>query len=222
MNTRAAVSLLAGGFRDNPLPTVMLGPHADRRMRRVRGCRLPYVLGHGRTKLCFVATDGSLIVGVTGIAPPGTCQPTVTQLSKMLPSLVSCGPTPLFRLGSWMRTWGSLDPSEPHTHLGPFAVDPRLRGRGIGSQILAEYFRRCLDASGLMGYLETKTEDNVRLYTRFRIHGHDSATSPRGAQLVHAARASRKPRQSQLRSKPAEDTATPRESLDLTGSRCPA
>ncbi len=160
-----AVSLLAEGFRDNPLPTVMLGPHADRRVRgleRLFGAMFRVM--DSQTPL--VATDGSSIVGVTGIAPPGTCQPTVTQLSKMLPSLVSCGPSPLLRLGSWMHTWGSLDPSEPHAHLGPFAVDSRLRGRGIGSQILAEYCRR-LDASGLMGYLETETEDNVRLYTRF-------------------------------------------------------
>ena len=63
-------------------------------------------------------------------------------------------------------TWGTLDPKEPHSHLGPLAVDAHLRGRGIGTQILHSYCRR-LDEAKLTGYLETETQDNVRLYTRF-------------------------------------------------------
>jgi len=62
--------------------------------------------------------------------------------------------------------WGKFDPIEPHSHLGPLAVDAHLKGRGIGSQILHAYCRR-LDETNLTGYLETETEDNVRLYTRF-------------------------------------------------------
>jgi hypothetical protein len=84
----------------------------------------------------------------------------------MLPSLLPAGPRSLLRVSKWTREWGALDPHEPHSHLGPLAVDTKLRGRGIGSQILDEYCRR-LDADRVAAYLETETEENVRLYMRF-------------------------------------------------------
>jgi len=80
----------------------------------------------------------------------------------MLPT----GPGSLLRLLRLSGAWGRLDPKEPHSHLGPLAVDAHLKGRGIGSQVLHAYCRR-LDEVNLTGYLETETEDNVRFYTRF-------------------------------------------------------
>jgi len=64
------------------------------------------------------------------------------------------------------RSWGQVDPKEQHSHLGPLAVDADLRGRGIGSQILSHYCRQ-LDEAKVIGYLETDSEDKVRLYRRF-------------------------------------------------------
>jgi len=161
----AAVAVLARGFRDNPLPTAIFGGDETRRVRRL-DTMFAMLFRLVRTQTPLVALDGTVIVGVAGIAPPGTCQPTVAQRLEMLPSLLSCGPGSLVRVGRWMGAWGALDPTETHSHLGPFAVDADLRGRGVGSQILQEYCRR-LDTANLMGYLETETEDNVRLYSRF-------------------------------------------------------
>lgn len=70
------------------------------------------------------------------------------------------------RLLRWTGAWGARDPDKPHLHLGPLAVEPHLRGRGIGSQILDEHCRH-LDERGLGGYLETDRRENVRLYERF-------------------------------------------------------
>ena len=113
-----------------------------------------------------MALDGGSIVGCTGVVPFGACQLTVAQRLVMFPSLVGLGHRSLSRVGRWTGEWAALDLEQPHSHLGPLAVDAHLRGRGIGSQILREYCRR-LDRDQSIGYLETETEENVRLYARF-------------------------------------------------------
>ena len=106
------------------------------------------------------------MVGVTGVAPPGTCQPSVVQLLKYVPDLFPIGLRSLVRTARLNTSWGAADPKEPHSHLGPLAVEADLRGRGIGSQILRHYCLQ-LNAAKLMGYLETDSDDKVRLYKRF-------------------------------------------------------
>jgi ribosomal protein S18 acetylase RimI-like enzyme len=161
----AAVALLARGFRDNPLPVATYGADPDRRQRA-----LSVVFGAlfriMRSQTPLVAVDGGTIVAVTGVAPPGTCQPSVGQTAMYLPRLLPIGPRSLMRLSQNVKAWARVDPEEPHSHLGPLAVDAHLRGHGIGTQILREYCRR-LDEAKMAGYLETETEDNVRLYRRF-------------------------------------------------------
>jgi ribosomal protein S18 acetylase RimI-like enzyme len=161
----AAVALLARSFRDNPLPIAWSGDDPERR-RRCLETVFGALFRVMKSQTPLVALDGGTIVGVTGIAPPGTCQPTMGQMALYLPRLLPIGPRSLLRLGTNVKAWGALDPDERHSHLGPLAVDAHLRGRGIGSQILDEYCRR-LDGAQLVGYLETETEANVRLYKRF-------------------------------------------------------
>ena len=161
----AAVELLARGFRDNPIPTAVFG-HDPERRRRCLEKTFGEMFRVMRSQTPLVATSAGTIVGVTGIAPPGSCQPTARQRLSLLPAVLSTGPGSLLRTVRWLDAWGGLDPEEPHSHLGPLAVDANLRGRGIGSQILHAYCRH-LDEANLMGYLETETQDNVRLYARF-------------------------------------------------------
>lgn len=161
----AAVALLARGFRDNPLPVATYGADPDRRQRAlftVFGAMFRVM----RSQTPLVALDGETIVGATGIAPPGTCQPSVGQTAMYLPRLLPIGPGAMRRLAQNMKSWANVDPEVPHSHLGPLGVDAQMRGHGIGSQILVEYCRR-LDEAKTVGYLETETEDNVRLYARF-------------------------------------------------------
>ena len=162
----AVVPLLARGFRDNPIPTALFGGDPERRRR----CLEMMFGGMFRVILVaqppLVALDGAIIVGVAGIAPPGTCQPTNAQRLKLVPSMLPTGPGSILRTLRLSTAWGRLDPKEPHSHLGPLAVDAHLKGRGIGTQILHAYCRH-LDEAKMASYLETETEDNVRLYTRF-------------------------------------------------------
>jgi ribosomal protein S18 acetylase RimI-like enzyme len=161
-----AVAVLARGMRDNPLHVSAFGEDPERRERLLRRtfAALFRVMGAQRP-IC--ARDGQgTIVGVTGIAPPGTCRATPLQRLRFLPAMVAGGPRVAGRVSRWLATWAERDPAEAHSHLGPLAVDVHLQGRGIGSRILEEYCRR-LDAAGELGYLETDKAENVRLYERF-------------------------------------------------------
>ncbi len=160
-----AVGLLARGFRDCPVPTVMMGPDPERRQQRLAVTFAAlFSIMEGQTPLA--AFHGDAMVGVTGVAPPGACQPSLRQLLRYVPSLLTIGPGAMTRVARQSAAWGKLDPKSPHSHLGPLAVSADLKGRGIGSQILGHYCRQ-LDDARLTGYLETDLEENVRLYQRF-------------------------------------------------------
>ena len=106
------------------------------------------------------------LVGVTGVAPPGACQPNAVQRLRMAPSILPSGLRSSARVLMWVGAWADHDPREPHVHLGPLAVEPARWGQGVGSLILTEHCRR-LDDQGAVGYLETDKPENVRLYERF-------------------------------------------------------
>ena len=69
-----AVAVLARGMRDNPLHVAAFGTNRERRRRRLEGqFAALFELMTEQTPIC--AVQNGMIVGVTGIAPPGTCRP---------------------------------------------------------------------------------------------------------------------------------------------------
>lgn len=160
-----AIEVLARGMRDNPIHVSALGADPEKRIRGLRGIFTGlFKVMKAQTPLC-ARRDGA-IVGVTGIAPPGTCRPGAGQKLRFLPHVLALGPYTAGRVLGWSGTWAGQDLDEPHSHLGPLAVDAHLQGHGIGTRILEEYRRR-LDAAGEVAYLETDKDVNVRLYQRF-------------------------------------------------------
>jgi ribosomal protein S18 acetylase RimI-like enzyme len=165
--TSEAVGVLARGMRDNPIHVAAFGPDPARRLRsleRMFGA-LFRVFG-GQRPIC--AVDGQALVAVAGVAPHGTCQPTMGQRLRFAPAMARLGPGAARRVGTWLAAWGARDPGFPHSHLGPLAVDAPLQGRGIGSEVMTAYCAG-LDAAGEVGYLETDRAGNVRFYER---HGY--------------------------------------------------
>ena len=161
----AAVGVLARGMRDNPLHVAAYGPDPERRFRcHARLLRGLFRALPAQQPIC--AIRGDTLVGVTGVAPVGTCQPTVAQRVRLLPALVGLGPWTAIQVGRWTSAWAKRDLDEPHVHLGPLAVDAHLQGQGIGSLIMREHCRR-LDDDRDVGYLETDKRSNVRFYERF-------------------------------------------------------
>jgi ribosomal protein S18 acetylase RimI-like enzyme len=160
----AAIGVLARGMRDNPLHVAAFGEDPERRERSVRRM-FSTLLGVSKTLTEFGAFDGDTLVGLIGVAPAGTCQPTTGERLRYLPGMLALGPRGAGRLAAWLKVWSAHDLDEPHSHLGPVAVDRDLQGRGVGTRMLGEYTRR-LDAAGEVGYLETDKAENVRLYER--------------------------------------------------------
>jgi ribosomal protein S18 acetylase RimI-like enzyme len=174
-----AVGVLARGMRDNPLHVAAYGDDPERRFRcHARLMRGLFRAIPAQQPIC--AVRHGRLVGVTGVAPAGTCQPTAIQRLRLLPSVVALGPRTAARVGRWISVWAKRDPDESHVHLGPLAVDAHLRGQGIGSLIMQEHCRR-LDRGREVGYLETDKPENVRFYERFgfEVIGEDSVIGVR-------------------------------------------
>jgi ribosomal protein S18 acetylase RimI-like enzyme len=115
----------------------------------------------------MVAVRGDVVVGVLGMAPPGTClQAPLGPTLRVLTSMLLRSPSTANRFRRWMVQYERHDLDEEHWHLGPVAVDPACQHAGIGSQML-ERFCALVDADRGVAYLETDAADNIRLYKRF-------------------------------------------------------
>ena len=163
-----AAHLLGRGMRDNPVNIRTFGIRdADLRCRALTRFFVPVLRGLYQRGSIFGAFRDSLLVGVCGMARPGRCQPTALEKLSVIPSVVfgNALATPM-RMLKWVREWARRDPSEPHWHLGPVAVDPCVQGQGIGRAMLAEFCAR-MDKCGSLSYLETDKSENVRFYQKF-------------------------------------------------------
>lgn len=161
---RHAIGVLSRGMRDNPGHIAAFGDDPARRQRSLERM-FAGLFSVMRTLQWLCAVDGTTIVGVTGIAPPGTCRPSAWQKARMASRIATANPGSLARVGAWQNVWRRHDPDGPHSHFGPLAVDAHVQGRGIGSALMREYTRR-LDAAGQPGYLETDKPENVTFYQR--------------------------------------------------------
>jgi GNAT superfamily N-acetyltransferase len=163
-----AAQLVGRGMRDNP-SNMRVFRIPDREQRSIAMGRffVPVLRGLHQRGLVLGATLSSRLVGVCGVARPGYCQPDTIEKTTVLPAALIGNPitTPLPIL-NWADEWARRDPSEPHWHLGPVAVDPLLQGQGIGTAML-NAFCAIVDGTNAYAYLETDKHENVCLYQRF-------------------------------------------------------
>ena len=163
-----AAQLVGRGMRDNP-SNVTVFRIPDREFRSIAVGRFfkPVLRGVYQRGFVLGAIRSNRVVGICGMARPGFCQPDVIEKIKVLPAAVIGNPvtTPV-RILNWVGEWARRDPSEPHWHLGPVAVEPFFQGQGIGTAML-NAFCMVVDGTGAHAYLETDKCENVRLYQRF-------------------------------------------------------
>jgi ribosomal protein S18 acetylase RimI-like enzyme len=168
----AAVGVIARGMRDNPVHRAAYGPDPARRLR-CHARLIRALLAASPDLHVLGATREGALLAVAAEAPAGTCRLTPWRLLRMLPHLAHLGPRTAVRVRAWTRTWAAHDPTEPHVHLGPVAVDAHLQGRGLGTILMREHCRR-LDETRQAGWLETDKPANVAFYQRFgyEVAGH--------------------------------------------------
>jgi ribosomal protein S18 acetylase RimI-like enzyme len=163
-----AARIVGCGMRDNPANVRAFGiEDAERRSRALVRFFRPVLFGLRKRGVILGAFRDGTLEGVCGMARPGVCQSKLLEKVSVVPSLIFRTPVGTsLRVLSWVSEWARRDPAEPHWHLGPVAVDPRLRGQGIGGAMLAHFCRRMDDCAAL-SYLETDKSENVGFYEKF-------------------------------------------------------
>jgi len=163
-----AVRVVTHSMRDNPANVRALGiEDADQRSRSLTRLIRPLLRGLYKRGVIRGAFSDSRLVGVCGMAEPGSCQPTLLEKIEIMSSLV-VGNTKgtVIRVARWASEWARRDPPSPHWHLGPVAVEPPFQGKGIGGAMLSAYCV-CMDQKQTLAYLETDKRENVGFYQRF-------------------------------------------------------
>lgn len=106
------------------------------------------------------------VIAVMRIVEPGKCKMSKRQLFRLVSRLFMATGPRLPRVLQWLSFLGEHDPSDRHWHLGWFAVDPELQGKGIGSMLLA-YFCEQVDRTAEVAYVVTTEARNIKLYERY-------------------------------------------------------
>lgn len=159
-----AAAICAQAMLHNPLHIRVFGGVSSLRQRRLERF-FPGLLAYiYRKGALYGAFSEQRLVGVLGMLPPTQCKPSLCEVLRLLPSLITAtNPLGTLRLAIWLGTWAKLDPVTPHWHLGPLAVDPAWQKQGIGTQLMA---LACDKGSQASIYLETDKLSNVELYKK--------------------------------------------------------
>jgi GNAT superfamily N-acetyltransferase len=162
---QAAIGVVARAMCTSPMAIAVIRGDRERRRRLLeRFFGRLYRVAHEQRPL--VARLEGRVVASTNDLPGGACRFSAAQRLRALPDALVTPPPITARALRWLSDWERRDPDRPHSHYGPFGVEPELQGRGIGSLMMVEYTRR-LDDDGEDAYLETDKPENVALYQRF-------------------------------------------------------
>lgn len=162
----AAANLLARGMSDNPNHVHAFGEDRAQRCAALEGM-FRMILSHqveeGRV---LGALRGAQLAGVCGMMPPGRCPSTLgSRFAALSALLLGTGLRHSRSVLEWLEDWTATDPDVAHWHLGPAAVEPALRGRGIGTALLHACCE-ILDQEASAGYLENDRVENLGLLGR--------------------------------------------------------
>ena len=169
-------AVLAEAFDDDPV-WMWICPDPPRRRRYLGGLFAqvirPRVLGE-------TAWTTATLEGGAVWAAPGEWKAGPSDIVRsIVPALRAVGPRHAReRLGA-LPTMERGHPREPHWYLEILAARADLRGRGVGSALLAPMIERC-DEQGLPAYLESSKYENLAFYHRFGFEVTDEVVIGRG------------------------------------------
>jgi GNAT superfamily N-acetyltransferase len=154
----AAVATILVAFANDPVARWSL-PDARRYVEYFP--RIIRAFG-GRAFACGGAIGIDSIAGAALWLAPGV-HPDDEAMGAVVQEALS--PAELEKVGPFMTQMEQYHPKEPCWYLPLIGVDPTRRGKGLGSQLIAEICTRC-DRDGVLAYLEATSPRSVPLYER--------------------------------------------------------
>ncbi|MHB1137767.1 MAG: GNAT family N-acetyltransferase [Microthrixaceae bacterium] len=156
-------AILADAFDDDPV-WMWICPDPVRRRRHLGQLFAQVIRPHVRRDTAWT-TDA--LEGGAVWAAPGEWKAGPSDVARSLvPALRAVGLRHArARLGA-LPAMERGHPTEPHWYLEILAARSDLRGRGVGSALIAPMIERC-DADGLPAYLESSKYENLAFYHRF-------------------------------------------------------
>jgi GNAT superfamily N-acetyltransferase len=156
-------AVLAGAFQDDPV-WMWICPDPDRRAKHL-GSFFAQIIRPRVQRETAWTTEGH--EGAAVWAAPGTWKTGTADVARCLvPALRSVGlSNARERLGA-LPAMEKGHPREPHWYLEILAARVDLRGRGVGSALMAPMIERC-DTDGTPAYLESSKYENLAFYHRF-------------------------------------------------------
>ncbi len=113
----------------------------------------------------WIARRDGEIVGVLNLVEWPRCQMSPLESLRLLPRMLTLSAGAIPRGARIQSAWSRHDPHQPHLHLGPIGVSPRVQGEGVGSRMLAKCCQM-VDERKSAAYLETDRPENVPFYER--------------------------------------------------------
>ena len=114
----------------------------------------------------FIALRNEDVCGYVHFKHSPYCLPAPEEVPTAVANLLMPLGTALPQVIRWFGRWCRLDPEDPHVHLGPIAVAPKLQGQGIGTALMRRYVEH-LEREEIAGYLETDRPENLPFYEKF-------------------------------------------------------
>ena len=156
------VTVLADAFVSNPLHLSAFGPG------RLDQNRLFFRIGlrHMFIGQSFMALYDGEVCGYIHFNPWPNCLPAPEEIPTAVATLLTPLGEAIPQVIRWFARWCHLDPEEPHVHLGPIGVAPKMQGQGVGKALMQRYIDH-LEQEKAAGYLETDRPENVEFYKKF-------------------------------------------------------
>ena len=162
-----AAELLARSFETTPDYTHMF-PDPYTRRDALRGFMRAPVRDSQAEGNCWVATDGTTMLGVAAWQAPGRYPWSLSRNLRALPALTSVlrhAPGSIRDLIKFGSTIDSHFPDTPLWYLQVIGVSPEAQGLGVGTTLLEPALGRA-DRDRVPCYLETSNEKAVPFYLR--------------------------------------------------------
>jgi GNAT superfamily N-acetyltransferase len=158
----ACVSVLADAFVDNPLHLSAFRKDRLDQNRRFFRIGLRHMFGGP----AYVALADGAMCGYVHFNASPFCLPAPEEIPVVTTTLLKPLGEAVPQIIQWFGRWCHLDPDEPHVHLGPIGVAPKMQGKGVGTALM-HYYLEHLRREKAAGYLETDRPENAEFYKKF-------------------------------------------------------